>query len=120
MKIPHLILTVITAAAFVVTGCNKNGSVAVDTSKLTTVFQSAQADAKTAADSVVAAVKKADYSGALTQLKALSDKYKLTPEQKQVVSDVLAQVQKALTDATSKATGDAGKAVTDLGATLKK
>ena len=45
MKIQHLILTVIAAAAFVVTGCNKNGSVAVDTSKLTTVFQSAQADA---------------------------------------------------------------------------
>jgi outer membrane protein assembly factor BamD (BamD/ComL family) len=120
MKIQHLILTVIAAAAFVVTGCNKRGSVNVDTAKLTATFQSAEAAAKTAVEAATTAIKSADYSGALTQLKALGDKYKLTPEQQQVVSDVIAQVQKAIEATASKAAGDATKAATDLGSTLKK
>jgi len=132
MKIQHLILTLVAAIGFVVTGCNKDGSVNmnavnVDTTKLTAAFSTAEADAKTAVDSVTTAVKNADYSGALTQLKALGEKYKLTPEQQQVVTDTIAQVQKAIEAAAGKAAGDATKAATDasktatdLGGAIKK
>lgn len=125
MKIQHLLLTLAAAVAFVVTGCNKDGSintnaVSVDTTKLTTAFQTAEADAKTAVEAVTTSVKNADYAGAITQLKALGDKYKLTPEQQQVVTDTIAQVQKAIEAAAGKAASDAGKAATDLGNTLKK
>lgn len=125
MKIQHLLLTLVAAVAFVITGCNKDGTVnvnavSVDTTKLTAAFSTAEADAKTAVDSVATAVKNADYSGALTQLKALGDKYKLTPEQQQVVTDTIAQVQKAIEAVASKAATDAGKTATDLGGAIKK
>jgi hypothetical protein len=122
MKIQHFLLTVIAAAAFVVAGCSKSadGTVSVDTSKLTAVFSTAEADAKTAVDSVATAVKNADYAGAMTQLKALGEKHKLTPEQQQEVKNLLGKVQKAAEDAASKAAGEAGKAATDLGNTIKK
>lgn len=121
MKIQHLLLTLIAAAAFVFAGCSKNnGTVSVNTDKLTAAFQAAEADAKTAVDSVVTSVKNADYAGAVTQLKALGDKYKLTPEQQQAVNDVIAQVQKAIEAAASKATDEAGKAANDLGNAIKK
>jgi outer membrane protein assembly factor BamD (BamD/ComL family) len=120
MKIQHLILTLIAAAAFVVTGCNKDGTVNVDTAKLSSAFSTAEADAKTAVEAVSTSVKNADYAGAVTQLKALGDKYKLTPEQQQAVTDTIAQVQKAIEAVASKAAGEAGKAATDLGNTLKK
>ena len=120
MKIQHLLLTLIATAAIVLTGCNKNSTVSVDTAKLTTAFQSAETDAKTAVDAITTSVKNADYAGAMTQLKALGDKYKLTPEQQQAVSDVLAQVQKAIDAMAGKAAEDAGKAATDLGNAIKK
>jgi len=120
MKIQHLLLTLIAAAAFVVTGCKKDGTVNVDTAQLTAAFQTAEADAKAAAESVTTAIKNADYAGAVTQLKALGDKYKLTPEQQQVVKDVIAQVQKAIEAAAGKAAAEAGKAATDLASPLKK
>jgi transcriptional accessory protein Tex/SPT6 len=120
MKIQHLLLTLVAAAAFVVTGCNKDGSVNVDPAKLTAAFQTAETDAKKAADSVATAVKNADYAGAITQLKALGEKYKLTPEQQQEVKNLMDQAQKAVEALASKAAGEAGKAATDLGNTLKK
>jgi uncharacterized lipoprotein NlpE involved in copper resistance len=132
VKIQHLLLTLTAAITLIVTGCNKDGTVNmnavnVDTAKLSAAFSTAEADAKTAVESAATAVKNADYSGALTQLKALGDKYKLTPEQQQVVTDTIAQVQKAIeamasktaADA-SKAAADASKTATDLGGAIKK
>lgn len=120
MKIQHLLLTLVAAVAFIVTGCNKAGTASVDTSKLTAAFSTADTDTKAAVDGVATAVKNADYSGALTQLKGLGDKFKLTPEQQQSVTDTIAQVQKAIEAVASKAAGDASKAATDLGNTIKK
>ena len=127
MKLNHLVLTLVSAVTIVVAGCDKNGSVSVDTSKVTAAFQTAQADAKTAADSVATAIKGGDYSGAVTQLKALGSKYKLTAEQQQAVNDLMAQVEKVISDnaakaasGATKATGDATKAATDLGNASKK
>jgi PBP1b-binding outer membrane lipoprotein LpoB len=125
MKLQTTILTVIAAAAFVVTGCNKQeggtpsagGTTApaasVDTSKLTAAFQSAEPAAKAAVDTATTAIKNADYSGAVTQLQALAGKYKLTDEQQAAVKDVVASAQKAIADLAGKAAASAGQAATD-------
>ena len=134
MKIHQLLLTGTIAAALVLTGgCRKTdsgggaadtgaagASVKVDTSKFSAAFQSAAADVKPVAEAVVNTVKGADYSAAIEKLKDLGSKYKITPEQQQAASDLLAQVQKALTGAATKATEGATKAVNDLGNALKK
>ena len=123
MKIQNLLLTLVAAAAFVVTGCNKPGTetpapgaaaAAVDTAKLDAAFATADAATRSAVDTAVTAIKGADYSGAVTQLQALGTKFQLTPEQQQAVNDVIAAVQKAIADATAKAAGDATKAAADM------
>jgi len=131
MKTNSLILTVFAAAAFVVAGCSKQDSSAptppattpaasVDTSKLTAAFQSAEPAVKSAVDTAVTAIKKADYSGALTQLQSLSGKYTLTDAQQAAVKDVIAAVQKAVADAAAKTAGDASKAASDATKALPK
>ena len=133
-EIIYLILTVLSATAFVAAGCSKEESsapvtggstapaVSMDTSKLTTAFQSAEPAAKSAVDTAVAAIKKADYSGAVTQLKALSGNtnYKLTDAQVAAVKDAIASVQKAIADLAGKAAGDASKAANDATKALPK
>lgn len=106
------------AALFVLAGCSKQGS--VDTSAMENSFKTAEPTLRTSADKVVAAVKSADYAGALTELKTLAGNAKLTPEQQQSIKDVMAQVQKAITDAAAKATGEATKAADDLKKSLPK
>jgi len=134
MKIHQLFLTSTFVAALVLaSGCGKtesssspsaggsaSASANVDTSKFSAAFQSAAADVKPVADAVVNSVKGADYSAAFEKLKDLGSKYKITPEQQQAVSDLIAQVQKALGGAATKATEGATKAANDLGNALKK
>ena len=99
-------------------GCGKQGS--VDTGSLEKSFKSAEAAVQTSADKAVAAVKSADYSGALAELKTLASNAKLTPEQQQAIKDVMAQVEKAVADAASKATGEGDKAMKDIPKALPK
>jgi len=106
------------AALFVLAGCSKQGS--VDTSAMENSFKTAEPTLRTSADKVVAAVKSADYAGAMAELKTLAGNAKLTPEQQQSLKDLMAQVQKAITDAAAKATGDATKAADDLKQSLPK
>jgi hypothetical protein len=139
MKKNLLIFTVIAATAFVVTGCNKESggapdaakdtttpaapaaAASVDTSKLTAAVSSAEPALKSAVDIAVTAIKKADYSNALTQLQALAGKYKLTDEQKAAFADAIAGVQqKVLADQASKAVGHAIKAATNATQELPK
>lgn len=130
MKIQATLLTVIAAAAFVVVGCSKSTSEApgtpeavaagVDTSKVEAAFQAAEPAVKSAVDTAVAAIKSADYSGAVTQLKALGTKFKLTDDQQAAVNGLIAQAQKAISGLATKAAGDATKAATDMSKSLGK
>jgi hypothetical protein len=134
MKIQTTILTVIAAAAFVVTGCKKQEGAApgagdssaaapaasVDTSKFEAAFAAAEPAVKSAVDTAVTAIKGADYSGAVTKLKALTSDFKLTAEQQQAVDDLIAKVQKVIADAAGSAAADATKAATDMTKALGK
>jgi hypothetical protein len=131
MKTNSLILTVLAAAAFVATGCNKQEgnaptpptvapAASVDTSKLTAAFAAAEPALKTAVDTAVTAVKKADYSNALTQLQGLAGKYKLTDDQQAAVKDVIAAVQKVIADTAAKAAYNSSSAAGDAAKALPK
>ena len=131
MKIQTAILSVIAAAAFVVAGCGKQEpgaptppstapAASVDTSKLTAAFASAEPALKSAVDTAANAIKKADYSGAVTQLQALAGKYKLTDEQQAAVKDVIAAVQKAIAGSAAQTASDATKAASDATKVLPK
>ena len=121
MKMHSWILAVFTACAVVLTGCNKSGGTAsVDPSPMEKSFATAEASLKSAADTAVTAIKKADYSGALAELQKLAGNAKLTDDQKKAVGDIIEQVKKALADTAEKATGEAKKAVGDIQKSLGK
>lgn len=120
MKAKSIVIPVLVvfAALFVAIGCSKQGS--VDTSGIEKSFKAAEPALQTSADKVVAAVKSADYSGALAELKTLAGNAKLTPEQQQSIKDVVGQVEKAIADVAAKAKGEATKAADDLKKSLPK
>ncbi len=119
MKSCKWILVVAAALSLALVGCNKNKA-NVDTAPVEKSFASAEPTIKTSADKAVSAIKAGDYAGALTELKTLAGNAKLTPEQQQALKDVMAQVQKAVTEMATKAQGEAGKAVGDLQKSLPK
>lgn len=106
------------AATLALTGCGKSSS--VDTSAMESSFKASEPATQSAADKAVAAIKSGDYASALPQLQSLASQAKLTPEQQQVIKDVVAQVQKAMADAAGKAVGDATKAAGEMPNPLKK
>lgn len=118
MKKMTSIFAAIVAATCVMTGCGSKSS--VDTKPIETSFQSAEPATKSAADKAVSAIKSADYSGALSELKSLASKAKLTSEQQQAIKDVMAQVEKAIADMAAKAKDGAEKAAGDITKSLKK
>jgi ketol-acid reductoisomerase len=89
-------------------GCSKKSG--VDTGKLESNFQSAESARKSEVAKAVATIKAGNYPLALTQLQQLGRRAKLTAEQQQAVKDVIAQVQKQMTEMANKAASDARKA----------
>ena len=118
MKTSRWIHSAIMALTLAMSGCSKQSS--VDTALFEKSFKTAEAAVQTSADKVVAAIKSADYSGALTELKTLASNAQLTPEQQQTIKDVMAQVEKAISDTAQKAAGEAGKALKDIPKALPK
>ena len=111
MKTSRWIHTAIMAVSLTMAGCNKQGG--IDTGSLEKSLKSAEAAVQSSADKAVAAIKSADYSGAMAELKSLARNAKLTPEQQQSIKEVMAQVEKAISDTATKATGEANKAMKD-------
>jgi hypothetical protein len=106
------------AVTLAMASCGKQSS--VDTAVFERTFKTAEAATQTSAEKVVTAIKSADYPGALAELKNLASNVKLTPEQQQAIKDVMAQVEKAISDVANKAAGEAGKAMKDLPKGLPK
>ena len=97
---------VLLACSLLWCGCNKKERT-VDTTRLEQSFSSADPDQKSSADKVVASIKQKDYSGAMAELKQLTANAKLTPEQKQSITDTLKQLQREFTDTARKVADDA-------------
>ena len=112
MKTSKWIHTAIMTMTLAMASCGKQSS--VDTALFEKSFKSAEAAVQTSADKVVTAIKSADYSGAMAELKTLASNAKLTPEQQQTIKDVMAQVEKLVADAASKAAGEVSKAMPDV------
>ena len=119
MKMHHWILTALTATGLVLSGCSKSGS-QIDASPIEKSFASADTTLKSAADKAVSAIKSADYSAATAELQKLAGNAKVTEEQKKAITDVLAQIQKAVAEAGTKAVGGADKALGDAQKSLGK
>jgi outer membrane protein assembly factor BamD (BamD/ComL family) len=118
MKQLRTILTAVMMAGLVVAGCAKKNR--VDTSQVEKSFQSAERGTRSGVDKAVAEIKAGNYAGALTELKSVASKAKLTPEQKQAINDLIAQVQQQLSGTANKAAGDAQKALGDVQKSLPK
>ena len=117
------VLSSLIVIALSLAGCGKSGGNAaakVDPSPVEKAFSAAEPTIKAAADKAVAAVKGADYSGALAELQKLGANVKLTDEQKKAINDVLAQIQKAVAEAGTKASSEATKALDGVQKSLGK
>jgi hypothetical protein len=123
MKMHQWVLSSLIVVALSLAGCGKSGGSAganVDPSPIEKAFTAAEPTVKAAADKAVTAIKGADYSGAVAELQKLGANVKLTDDQKKAINDVLAQVQKAVADAGTKASGEAGKALDGVQKSLGK
>jgi len=118
MKLKTMTLAALAAVTVALSGCAKKSS--VDTAPLEKSFASADAASKTTADKAASDIKAGEYASATAELQKLAAQTKLTPEQQQAVKDVLAQVQKQLSDTAAKAGKDAEKAAGDLQKSLPK
>lgn len=128
MKMQTWFFSILAAATLTLSGCGKSDDhsghshphATVDPAPIEKSFASAEPDVKSTADKAVAAIKGADYSAAAAELQKLATNAKLTDDQKKAVNNVIAQVQKAVTEAGTKAAGEAGKTVEGLQKSLGK
>ena len=118
MKTMNWPLAALAIMMLIASGCSKKSN--VDTAPIENSFSTADPTIKSLSDQTVSAIKSADYSGAMADLQKLAAQSKLTPEQRQAVKDVLAQVQNQLSDSAAKAGKDAQKAAGDLQKSLPK
>ena len=83
----------------------------VDLSKFEGVFASATGTVKTEFDKIVAAVKSADYSGALASIQSLASNVNLSAEQKSALTQLMEQIKSKSGELWKGASEAAGKAV---------
>jgi len=85
----------------------------IDTSKLEKSFSSAQPASKSALDDVKTAVQAKDYAKAGAALQRLASISGLTPDQKQAVEDVTAQVKEKVAQKAKEVAKEGEKALGD-------
>lgn len=109
MKSIHFLGAALAAAALLVSGCNKDGS--IDTSKVESSFSTADASSKGELDRVVQAVKAGDFAAATAPLQRLAANAKLTPEQQAAAKDLLVQIQEKVKEAAAAVGAEASDAL---------
>ncbi len=121
MKSINWILTSLVAVTVFVAGCSKSEqSTTVDPTPVEKSFASADPSVKATADKAVSEIKAQNYQGALTELQKLSANAKLTDDQKQAITDVIANIKKAISEAVEKAKGEANKAMENMQKSIGK
>jgi len=118
MKLMNWMMSALAVTVLLSAGCSKKSS--VDTAPLEKSFATAEPSDKASANKAVSDIKSGNYSGAMAELQKLGAQAKLTPEQKQAVKDVVAQVQQQLADAVKQVGQEADKAGRDLQKSLPK
>jgi hypothetical protein len=83
----------------------------MDLSKFEGVFASASGTVKTEFDKIVAAVKSADYAGAMASLQTLASNVNLSAEQKTALTQLMEQIKSKSGELWKGASDAAGKAV---------
>ncbi len=109
MKQLVCLLAVAISIAMIIVGCGDKHS--VNTSKLESSFASADASMKGDVDKAVAAIKSEKWAEAVAHLQTVAKNAQLTPEQKQVCNDILAQCQKIVQEHGGKAAEDMKKSL---------
>ncbi len=92
----------------------------VDTAKLEESFSNAEPAKKSAVDEVVSAVKAGEYAKAGSALGKLASRAKLTPEQKQAISEISAQIREQITQMAKDVAEKGDKALGDMKKSLSK
>ncbi|MBI3881674.1 MAG: hypothetical protein HY301_16620 [Verrucomicrobia bacterium] len=110
-----LLLTLAAVCALGLTACKKNadGSTSVDTAAVEKAFASAEPALKETVNTAVAAIKSADYQGALGKLNTALSDAKITPEQKTAVQSLIEQVKKLAMEKLAKPAADAANKAGD-------
>jgi hypothetical protein len=100
------LLILASALAF---GCGRHHG--VNTGRLAASFQTAEPTLKAQAEKAIAAIKAGNFTDATTELQQLARRAKLSAEQQQTVRDTIAEIEKQVQLAASKAAADAKKAL---------
>lgn len=90
-------------------GCKPEGG--LDTAKVQSAFQTAEADDKAEVDKAISSIKSGDYTGALASLQKASANLKLTEEQKSALADLINQVKAKVGETAQKVAEDTSQAV---------
>jgi hypothetical protein len=112
MKPSQSIILVVIAIGLAFFGCKKEGSAKIETS-VWKVPSPAPNHRSKPPPTKRSKRSKTDYSTAAAELRSLASNVKLTDSQKQAVNDMIAQVQKALSEGVTKAAEGADKAIGD-------
>jgi len=96
-------------ALILATGCSRSHG--VNTGALASSFKTAEPTLKAEADKAIAAIKAGNFTEAIAELQRLAKRAKLTAEQQQIIKDTIAQVQKQMEAAASKAAADAKRSL---------
>jgi len=100
MKIANRFLWVLIAVQFALVGCKKSETVAdtsvdvLDASKFRPAFASAPAETKATVDEIMTSIQDSSYKKAIAGLEKLGSTPDLTEQQKKVIRDLTAQLNK--------------------------
>jgi hypothetical protein len=108
MKHITWLVTLLAVLTLSLVACSKQKG--VDTNPLQKSFASADTSLQSTVNKIIVSVQTEDYTAALADLKKLGENTKLTAEQKQAITDTVAQINKFAADALKKATEGAAKA----------
>ena len=102
-------LALLVLAVTLACGCGRHHG--VNTGHLAASFKTAEPTLKADADKAIATIKAGNFTDATAELQHLARRAKLSAEQQQAIQDTIAEIEKQVQAAASKAAADAKKAL---------